>query len=215
MSSSFPKSAQWFNLNNSNYKLYQKPDNEILYIHKNSNYTPSILKQIPTSIEKRISTLSSNKTIFNESKEIYQKALEKSSYLQSLKYHPVNENVSNNKQNRKQNVIWFNPSFSVNVKTKVGNYFLNLRRKHFPSRHKLFNHNTMEVSYSCMPNIKAEIHKHNKSTIEKAQQKHPNTRLYNCTNKKQCPLNDQCLTESIVYQANITTSIPCYKEDNI
>ena len=45
------------NLNNSNYKPYQKPDNEILYFHKDSNHPPSILKQIPTSIEKRISTL--------------------------------------------------------------------------------------------------------------------------------------------------------------
>ena len=59
------------NLNNSNYKPYHKPDNEILYIHKDSNHPPSILQQISTSIEKRISTLSSNETIFNESKEIY------------------------------------------------------------------------------------------------------------------------------------------------
>ena len=61
------------NLNDSNYKPYHKPDNEILYVHKDSNHTPRILKQIPTSIEKRISTLSPNETIFNESKETYQK----------------------------------------------------------------------------------------------------------------------------------------------
>ena len=58
------------NLNNSNYKPYRKPDNEILYTHKDLNHPPSILKQIPTSIEKIISTLSSNETTFNESKEI-------------------------------------------------------------------------------------------------------------------------------------------------
>ena len=40
------------NLNNSNYKPHHKPDNEILYIHKNSNHPLSILNQIPTSIEK-------------------------------------------------------------------------------------------------------------------------------------------------------------------
>ena len=201
--------------NNLNYKPYHKPDNEILYIHKNSNHPPSIFKQIPTSIEKRISTLSSNETIFNESKEIYQKALEKSGYRQTLKYHPSNENVSNNKRNRKRNVIWFNPPFSANVKTKFRNYFLNFIRKHFSSHHKfskLSNHNTIKVSYSCMPNIKAEIHKHNKNTLEKAQQKHPDTQLSNCTNKKQCPLSRQCLTESIVYQANTMSNIPGYKE---
>ena len=86
---------------------------------------------------------------------------------------------------------------------------------HFPPGHKfsaLFNRNTIKVSYSCMPNIKAEIHKHNINTLEKAQRKHPDTQLCNCTNKKQCPLNRQCLTESIVYQANITANIPGYKE---
>ena len=190
------------NLNNSNYKPYHKPDNEVLYIHKDSNHPPSILKQIPTSIEKRISTLSSNEMIFSESKEIYQKALEKSGFRPTWKYHPANENVSNNKRNRKPNVFWFNLPFSVNVKTKVRNYLLNLTRKHFPPRHKfskLFDRNTMKVRYSCMLNIKAEIHKHNENTLEKAQQKHPDSQICNCTNKTQCPLNGQCLTESIVY----------------
>ena len=120
------------NLNNSNYKPYLKPDIEIWYILKDSNHPPNILKQIPTSIEKRISTLSSDKTKFNESKEIYRKALEKSDYRQTFKYHLTNENVNNNKRNRKENIIWFNPPFSVNVKTKVRNYFFNLTKIHFP-----------------------------------------------------------------------------------
>ena len=64
------------NLNNSNYKPYQKSDSKISYTHKDSNHPFSILKQTPISIEKRIFTLSSNKTIFKESKEMYQKALE-------------------------------------------------------------------------------------------------------------------------------------------
>ena len=71
------------NLNNSSYKPYHKPDNEILYIHKDSNHPLSILNQIATSIQKRISTVSSNETIFNESREIYKKALEKSGYRQT------------------------------------------------------------------------------------------------------------------------------------
>ena len=63
-----------------------------------------------------------------------------------------------------------------------------------------------------MSSIKAEIHKHNKNTLEKAQQKHPDTQLCNCTNKKQCSLNGKCLTKSIVQQVNITANIPGYKE---
>ena len=63
-----------------------------------------------------------------------------------------------------------------------------------------------------MPNIKAEIHKHNNNILEKAQQKNPDTQLCNCTHIKQYPLNGQCLTESIVYQVNIIANIPGYKE---
>ena len=62
-----------------------------------------------------------------------------------------------------------------------------------------------------MPNIKAEINKHNKNTLEKAQQKHPDTQLCNCTKRKLCPLNGQCLTDSIFYNANITGSVPGYR----
>ena len=63
-----------------------------------------------------------------------------------------------------------------------------------------------------MPNIQAEIHKHNKNILKKDKKNHPDTQICNCTSKKQCPLNGHCLTESIVYQANITANIPGYKE---
>ena len=94
-------------------------------------------------------------------------------------------------------------------------FFLNLIRKHFLPRHKfskLFNRNTIKVSCNCLPNIKPELQKHSKNTLEKAQQKHPDTQPCNCANKKQCPLNGQCITESIVCQANITVNIRGYKE---
>lgn len=74
---------------------------------------------------------------------------------------------------------------------------------------KLLNRHTIKVSYSYESNIKGRINKRNK----KAQQKHQDTQLCNCINKKQCPLKRQCLTESIVYQANITVIIPDYKEN--
>ena len=51
-------------MNNSTYDPYHKPDNKILYIDKDSNSPPNILKQIQTATEKRNSSLSSNETIF-------------------------------------------------------------------------------------------------------------------------------------------------------
>ena len=76
----------------------------------------------------------------------------------------------------------------------------------------MFSRNTIKASQSCMPNIKHEIHRHSKNTLEKAKQKHPDTQLCNCINKKQCPSNGYCLTESSFYHANITVNIRGYKE---
>ena len=63
------------NLLNNTYKPFS--NDEINYIHKESNHPPSIIKQIPFSIESRLSSLSSNEKIFNESMPIYQEALKK------------------------------------------------------------------------------------------------------------------------------------------
>ena len=62
-----------------------------------------------------------------------------------------------------------------------------------------------------MSNNKAEI-KHNKITLEKASRKHSDTQLYKCTREKQCLLHGQCLSGSIVYEANITAKIAGFKE---
>ena len=150
-----------------------------------TTHSESLIKS-PHQLRKEFQPYHPTKPYLTNQKK-HQKALEKSGYWQTLKYYPSNENVSNNKRNRKRNVIWFNPPFSANVKTKVGNYFLILIRKHFPSCHKfskLFNCNTIKVSYSCMPNIKGEIYKQKKSILEKAHQKNPGTKLCNCTSKK-------------------------------
>ena len=55
-------------------------------------------------------------------------------------------------------MIWLNPPYSVNIVTKVGKHFLSLLGKHFPPHtkfHKIFNRNTIKISYSCLPNMKA------------------------------------------------------------
>ena len=54
------------NLNDGSYRPYKKPNDETDYIHVNSDIPPSILKQLPVSIEKRLSPLSSSKEIFEE-----------------------------------------------------------------------------------------------------------------------------------------------------
>ena len=52
------------NLNDGSYRPYRKRIEETNYIHIISDHPPSIIKEIPRSIEKRLSILSSSKYIF-------------------------------------------------------------------------------------------------------------------------------------------------------
>ena len=63
------------NLNDGSYRPYKKPNDETNYIHVNSDHPPSILKQLPVSIEKRLSSLSSSKEIFEEAVPYYEQYL--------------------------------------------------------------------------------------------------------------------------------------------
>ena len=107
------------NLENSTYRPYKKENNQIKYINIESNHPPSIIKQLPLSIESRLSSLSSSEEIFNDSVIPYQDALDKSGYKHKLKYKANIDTVSNKKQ-RKRNIIWFNPLYSKNFKTNIG-----------------------------------------------------------------------------------------------
>ena len=59
--------------------------------------------------------------------------------------------------------------YSANIKTNVGKEFLNLVDKCFPKSnplHKVFNRQTLKISYKCMPNMAAEISKHNNKVLK-------------------------------------------------
>ena len=198
------------NLEDGTFRPYRKPNDETKYVHAKSNHPPNILKQLPISIEKRLTTLSINETIFNESSRHYQEALNECGYNHQLKYATITNENNENKEtkNRKRKIIWFNPPFSKNVSTNIGKFFLHLIQKHFPRDHKfanLFNRNTVKLSYSCMPSVKSIISSHNKSILKEQKQQN---RTCNCINKESCPLNNQCLTENIIYEATIITDDP-------
>ena len=63
------------NLSTGKYESYNKPDNKPLYINVNSNHPPNIIKNLPESISRRINKLSSDKTVFNNSKELLNNTL--------------------------------------------------------------------------------------------------------------------------------------------
>ena len=195
-----------FDLVKDIYKLYRKPSNKPLYINKHSNHPPNISKQLPKSIEKPISQTSSNIDVFNRSIKIYNDVLHEINFKETLQFvipAPKN-NDENQKRKRKRNIIWFNPPYSKNVKTNIGKTFLQLLSKHFPKdheMHKIFNKNTVKVSYSCMNNISSILSTHNKNILNPKQTSFG----CNCRNKDNCPLDGEFLTPNIIYRADIAT----------
>ena len=113
----------------------------------------------------------------------------------------------------KRDKLWFNPSYSANLKIKVGKIFIRLVDKHFPRHHKyykLFSRNSIKLSYSCMPNMKNVIRKHSKIV------KNPEpftTKTCNCQRKTDCPMDGHCLSEYFIYKASVSTTTNKYCYD--
>ena len=138
-----------FDLQTGKYYRYRKVNSELLYIHKQSNQPPSITKQIPAMISKRISNISCDKESFDKAAPDYNNALKNSGFNENIKFTPRPPK----RRKRCRNILWFNPPFSSNVKTDIGKIFLLLLDKHFPQHHKyykLFSRNNVKISYSCM-----------------------------------------------------------------
>ena len=190
-----------FNLTTGKFFPYRKPNNIPLYINVKSNYPSSIIKDLPKMINKRLSDLSCNKEEFDKAKPLYEKSLHESGYKTSMSYA---QTEVKNSRNRNRNIIWFHPPFSQNVKTNIGKLFLKLVKTLLPKHHrlyKIFNPNTVKLSYSCMSNMSNFIKQHNSNILSsptKAEE-----RSCNCRNKDNCPLDGSCLKTCIVYRADV------------
>ena len=194
-----------FNLLDGTYKPYKKPNDNPLYININSNHPSNIIKQIPTIISKRISEISSSEEIFKNAAPYYEDALKASGYEQKLSYQPETLN-GGTRRNSSRKIIWFNPPFSTNVKFNIAREFLHLIDKHFPKKHrlhKIFNRNNVKVRYSCMPSFQSNVKSHNNKILGK---KSSDEKRCNCRDKEKCPLQGNCLIDSVIYRGNITTS---------
>ena len=84
---------------------------------------------------------------------------------------------------------------SINVRTNIGKRFLQTVDDNFPANsklHKIFNRNSLKISYSSIDNMQSGINKHNKVIMNK-QDKREAPRCH-CTDKKTCPLPEKCTT---------------------
>ena len=196
-----------FNILNSSYQPYNKPNSPILYVNNHSNHPRQVLKQLPETINRRLIKLSNNEESLNNVKSQYQKALTSANYKHTIKYDKILLAKTNK---RKRNIIYFNPPFSLAVSSKIGKQFLNLINTYFDENHpykKIFNRNTIKLSYSSTTNFKSKIIAHNNKILNKNNKNDKNStedKLCNCR-KEPCPLNNQCLTSNLIYRAVITT----------
>ena len=195
-----------FNLLNETYRLYRKPNDGLKYINVSSNHPPQTIKQFVNTTNDRLSTNSFNEKVFNQSKSYYEDALNKSGYKTQLEYKIPSTSINRNSKNRKRKIVWFNPPYNQSVSTNVAQTFLKLIDKHFPSSNrlrKIFNRNTIKVSYSCTDNIQQHVKKHNNYIKQKNK---GNIQLScNCRDKLKFPLNGKCRTENIIYKCTSLT----------
>ena len=155
-------------------------------------------------MNKRLSKISSNEAIFKAETKDYQEALKKSGHKYILKFDPQAAEMKKRSNNRKRKESFFNPPYNMNIKTNIGAKFLKLIEECFPPGHplrKIFNRNTIKLSYRCTPNIGKVISSRNAKLL--ADPPAPDVKTCSCTRNKVCPLGKKCLSKNIIYKATI------------
>ena len=155
-------------------------------------------------IEHRLSNNSSNREIFERSKQEFEEALKNDGYRVNLEYRDRDESRTQGRRNRPRKILWFNPPYNMEVVNNLGKEFFKLLKRNFPSGsqlHKIFNKNCVKLSYSCMPNINGII---NRSNITKlSTKKNKVIDKSNCRDKVRCPLEGKCKQECVVYKVEV------------
>ena len=147
--------------------------------------------------------------MFNSEIHKYQEAINKSGYNYTLKFDPSasEPKVKKKKSKRaKRHVLWYNPPYNSTVSTNIGKEFLKLIDECFPPfhpLHKVFNRRNVKIGYSTTPNVAQIISAKNSKILNPPEQE---KRECSCPKEKklQCPLDNKCLSENIIYQATVS-----------
>ena len=127
-------------------------------------------------------------------------ALKESGFNEAL--NDIAPKTNKKQKNKKWKIIRFNPPFSRSVKSNIVRIFLRLLSKHFPRNHtmrKIFNRNTVKISYSYLRNISSTIFSRNRNILWPKQKSFG----CNCRVKNECPLNGGCQNPSVIYGADV------------
>ena len=121
------------------YKPYKKPIGNLTHIHKQSNHPPSIIKNLPKNINKRLSTNSKNAQVFNEAcpspppPPTLHRTPTKNGNNTNLQFDRTctDKNNEKNKETKRENSC-FSPPFNINVATNFSKIILTLIDTYFP-----------------------------------------------------------------------------------
>ena len=89
----------------------------------------------------------------------------------------------------------------------IGKNFLNLLDRHFNRDNwKMFNRNTVKMSYSCTNNMHSILNNHNKRLLDELNRNSGGPDEVSCNYRRKgvCPLGGRCNTKNVVYQACIS-----------
>ena len=209
-----------FNMEAGTFQPFTKENHTPVYVHKESNHPPAVKKALPAGVNKRLNDISSNEVMFNNNKQLYQRALNDAGYDFRLEYtEKVVEEDTNprKKRQRKRNKLYFNPPWSDTVQTNVAKVFMKTLADSFPADHILhpiLNKNNVRVSYSTTKNLARVISSHNSKVAAGAGEPESEpSRTCNCPKTKKglpntCPMNGQCLTKNVIYCATVTGTTP-------
>ena len=194
------------NLSTESFRVYTKPNTNLLYINSKSNHPPSILKNIPNAVNERLCRLSSSEEEFMAVVAPYQVALDTAGYNHKLVYvQPPPPPPRPSRRRKPRRVTYFNPPFSQSISTNIGQKFLNLLDTCFPPGHELrqvINRNTVKISYSTMPNMAQQLNQHNSKV--RMEREPPSGGCNGHRGGRQCPLPGDCMAKGVVYGAEVT-----------
>ena len=171
-----------FNLERNTYRPYKKTNDNFTYINTSSNHPPQIIKHLTQTISERLSRNSSSAEIFERSKANYEKALKKCGYKAKLQCMQLTLQQNNTRKGTRK-------SFGSTHSTPC-----------FPQTNKLnkiFNRNTVKVSYNFTQYVPEIVKRHNKNVT---QLKQHHQLECNCRIKTECPLNGDSCKEDVIHK---------------
>ena len=107
--------------------------------------------------------------------------------------------------NRGRNITYYNPPYHQLLLTNLSYTVRRITGECFTKDHilaKILNKNTIKTTYCTTPNMASKIRQHNNKVLKK--EVGTDTRKQcNCHKDEECPLEGNCIHESVIYQAQV------------